>query len=130
MNTNKNFEDVYNNNGNIYIASDIQELIPRKEETLYMKEAVQNKDNFNIMFASEKGYNLMMNVSKFITFEQLFQNYMKKLGIPNEHIGVSIQFTYNQKRLNPKSKVQIGEILKNNSRIEVLDIGGLQGALN
>ena len=72
----------------------------------------------------------MMNVSKFITFEQLFQNYMKKLGIPNEHIGVSIQFTYNQKRLNPKSKVQIGEILKNNSRIEVLDIGGLQGALN
>jgi hypothetical protein len=129
-NLNNNNENLYNNNGNIYIINKIEELIPRKEETLYMKEANQNEDSINIMFASEKGFNIMMTVSKFITFKQLFQNYMDRLGLPYYHIGVNIQFTFNQRRLNPNSEVQIGEILQNNSKIDVLDLGGLQGALN
>ena len=133
LNNNENLNDnenVFNNNGNIYIPNSLEEIIPRKEETIYMNKEKQNQPNtINIMFASEKGYNLMMTSSKFITFKQLFKDYMKRLGLPDYHIGVNIQFTYNQKRLNPNSHVQIGEILRNTARIDVLDLGGLQGAL-
>ena len=129
INQNLNNKNVYINDGGIYISNNLEELIPRKEETLYMNEQMKNKPNtINIYFASSTGYNLMMVASIFTTFEQLFKDYMNRLSLPHYHIGVNIQFTINGRMLNPKSNVQIGAILKNNDRIEVLDIGNVQGA--
>ena len=89
---------------------------------------MENQPNtINIMFASSTGYNIIMVVSTFTIFEQLFKDYMKRLNLSCYPIG-DIQFLYIGKRLNPYSKVQIGEILKNNDRIDVLDIGSILGA--
>ena len=119
----------YANEGGIYISNSIEELIPRKEETLYFNNEMKNQPNtMNIYFASSTGFNLMMVVSKFTTFEQLFKDYMNRLSLPHYHIGVNIQFSINGRLINTKSNVQIGEFLKNNSRIDVLDIGNVQGA--
>ena len=119
----------YANEGGIYISNSIEELIPRKEETLYFNNEMKNQPNtMNIYFASSTGFNLMLVVSKFTTFEQLFKDYMNRLSLPHYHIGVNIQFSINGRLINTKSNVQIGEFLKNNSRIDVLDIGNVQGA--
>ena len=53
---------------------------------------------------------------------------MDKLNLPYHHLGVNIQFSYFGKILDPFSQVLIGNVLLNSQRIEVLDIGGLQGA--
>ena len=124
-----NPNDVYANEGGIYITNSLKELIPRKEETLYFNNEIKNQPNtMNLYFASSTGFNLMMVVSKFITLEQLFKDYMNRLSLPHYHIGVNIQFSINGRLINTKSNVQIGEFLKNNSRIDVLDIGNVQGA--
>ena len=124
-----NPNDVYANEGGIYITNSLKELIPRKEETLYFNNEIKNQPNtMNLYFASSTGFNLMMVVSKFTTFEQLFKDYMNRLSLPHYHIGVNIQFSINGRLINTKSNVQIGEFLKNNSRIDVLDIGNVQGA--
>ena len=124
-----NPNDVYANEGGIYITNSLKELIPRKEETLYFNNEIKNQPNtMNLYFASSTGFNLMMVVSKFITLEQLFKDYMNRLSLPHYHIGVNIQFSINGRLINPKSNAQIGEILKNNSRIDVLDIGNVQAA--
>ena len=124
-----NDNNAYANEGGIYISNSIEELIPRKEETLYFNNEMKNQPNtMNIYFASSTGFNLMMVVSKFTTFEQLFKDYMNRLSLPHYHIGVNIQFSINGRLINTKSNVQIGEFLKNNSRIDVLDIGNVQGA--
>ena len=124
-----NDNNAYANEGGIYISNSIEELIPRKEETLYFNNEMKNQPNtMNIYFASSTGFNLMLVVSKFTTFEQLFKDYMNRLSLPHYHIGVNIQFSINGRLINTKSNVQIGEFLKNNSRIDVLDIGNVQGA--
>ncbi len=129
MNFNANINTNINNSGNIYVSNNLEELMPRRDETVYVDKNKQYlPDIINIMFASSTGYNVSMFVSKYITFEQLFKKYMDKLNLPYHHLGVNIQFSYFGKILDPFSQVLIGNVLLNSQRIEVLDIGGLQGA--
>ena len=129
MNFNANINTNINNGGNIYVSNNLEELMPRRDETVYVdKDKQYLADIINIIFASSTGYNVSMFVSKYITFEQLFKKYMDKLNLPYHHLGVNIQFSYFGKILDPFSQVLIGNVLLNSQRIEVLDIGGLQGA--
>ena len=128
---NNNFEEeIFNNNGTIYMSTSVKEVMPRKEETLYVNKELQNKpDTINVTFSSSTGFNIMITASKFTSFEELFKIYMKRLNLPDTHIGKDILFSFNGKIVDHKSKVAIWNYLKmNNSRIEVLDIGNVLGA--
>ena len=67
-------------------------------------------------------------MTEIIETNSRFKKYMDKLNLPYHHLGVNIQFSYFGKILDPFSQVLIGNVLLNSQRIEVLDIGGLQGA--
>ena len=129
---NNNFEaEIFNNNGTIYMSSSVKEVMPRKEETLYLNKELQNQpDTINVTFYSSTGFNIMITASKFTTFEDLFRLYMNRLNINyDEHIGKDILFSLNGKIVAHNTKVPIGNYLKmNNSRIEVLDTGNIKGA--
>ena len=106
----------YANEGGIYISNSIEELIPRKEETLYFNNEMKNQPNtMNIYFASSTGFNLMLVVSKFTTFEQLFKDYMNRLSLPHYHIGVNIQFSINGRLINTKSNVSRNGVIFSSS---------------
>ena len=130
LNNKKLEEEIFNNNGTIYMSQTVEEVMPRKEETLYVNKEMQNQpDTINVTFYSSTGFNIMITVSKFISFEELFKIYMKRLNLPDTHIGNDILFSFNGKIVDHKSKVPIWNFLiMNNSRIEVLDIGNVLGA--
>ena len=130
LNNKKLEEEIFNNNGTIYMSETVEEVMPRKEETLYVNKEMQNQpDTINVTFFSSTGFNIMITASKFTSFEELFKIYMKRLNLPDTHIGKDILFSFNGKIVDHKSKVAIWNYLKmNNSRIEVLDIGNVLGA--
>ena len=109
----KDIEDINDNNFIEYSDSSDSESEKNdlEEEKKEKKERKEKKEKKEIR-------------SKYM----IFKDYMNRLSLPHYHIGVNIQFSINGRLINPKSNVQIGEILKNNSRIDVLDIGNVQGA--
>ena len=128
---NNNFEaEIFNNNGAIYMSESVEEVMPRKEQTLYMNKEMQNQPNtINITFCASTGFNVMMVVSIFMSLEDLFKKYMERLNLPFEHVGKDILFSFNGKIVDYKSKAPIWNMIKKtNSRIEVLDTGNVLGA--
>ena len=147
-NINNNQNDVYihcNNNDNTNNNNDPnqpKELLPRREETLYMHQnEIQGNNNNNINFAglnddiinvaltTTAGYKVIIPASKNMSFEDLFINYANKVGVPHDAIGTKIVFLCNGGKVDPKSKKPISSLFKQSmGNITVLDQANIVGA--
>ena len=152
-NINNNQNDVYirsnNSNNNNNDPNQPKEILPRSEETIYMNPNElkgnnnQNQNNFqkfnfgalnndiiNVTLSTTAGYKVVIPASKDMTFEDLFINYAKKVGVPLDAIGTQIVFLCNGGKIDPTSKQPISTIFKHQSmgNITVLDQGNIVGA--
>ena len=146
---NNNQNDVYihcNNNDNTNNNNDPnqpKELLPRREETLYMHQneiqgnnnnnninfAALNNDIINVALTTTAGYKVIIPASKNMSFEDLFINYANKVGVPHDAIGTKIVFLCNGGKVDPKSKQPISSLFKlSMGNITVLDQANIVGA--
>lgn len=129
-----------------------KEIMPRKEETLYVKpNELQGKnippqmlnqnfnqfqafagmggDIINVTLNATTGFKVVIPAPKTMTFEELFITFANKAGVPTSTIGEQIVFLYNAEKLDAKSKQPISSMFKSfNANITVLDQGGIIGA--
>ena len=154
-NNNNNTQNTQNLNQNtVYINDDNKpkEIMPRKEETLYVKPSElkgsnippqmlnQNFNQFqafggmgsdiiNVTLNATTGFKVVIPAPKTMTFEELFITFANKAGVPTSTIGEQIVFLYNAEKLDAKSKQPISTMFKSfNANITVLDQGGIIGA--
>ena len=148
-NINNNQNDVYihcNNNDDTNNNNDPnqpKELLPRREETLYMHQneiqgnnnnnninfAALNNDIINVALTTTAGYKVIIPASKNMSFEDLFINYANKVGVPHDAIGTKIVFLCNGGKVDPKSKQPISTLFKlSMGNITVLDQANIVGA--
>ena len=148
-NNNNNQNDVYihcdnnNNNNNNNDPNQPKELLPRREETLYMHQneiqgnnnnnninfAALNNDIINVALTTTAGYKVIIPASRNMSFEDLFINYANKVGVPHDAIGTKIVFLCNGGKVDPKSKQPISTLFKQSmGNITVLDQANIVGA--
>ena len=132
------------NTNNIYVSDPNQpkEIIPRKEETLYLNAAggqsgpsqlsavgMGNKDIVNVTLTATSGLKVVIAAPKTMTFSQLFKNYVNKVGFPESVIGTKIVFLFNAEKLKVDSEEPISTLFKSfSANITVLDQGNIIGA--
>ena len=124
---NNNFQAPIHNTNEIYVNDPNQpnEVIPRKEETLYLNEAGEisgparlsamgmgNNNTVYVIFTHISGLKVLINAPKTMTFSQLFKNYVKKVGVPADVIGTKIMFFYNATELKVDSQEPISTRFK------------------
>ena len=155
FNNNNNTQSTQNLNQNtVYINDDNKpkEIMPRKEETLYVKPselkgsnippqmlnqnfnqfqafAGMGSDIINVTLNATTGFKVVIPAPKTMTFEELFITFANKAGVPTSTIGEQIVFLYNAEKLDAKSKQPISSLFKSfNANVTVLDQGGIIGA--
>ena len=129
--------DVYVNDPN-----QPKEIIPRKEETLYLNAAggksgpgqlsmmgMGNNNIINVTLTATSGLKVVIAAPKTMTFSQLFKNYVNKVGVPESVIGDKIVFLFNAEKLKVDSQEPISTLFKAfNANVTVLDQGNIIGA--
>ena len=96
----QNNPNIYNNNN----SNNLQELIPRSDQTLYVNKSEASLPNkMNIAFKASSGLKVIINVDKNVTIFDLFKQYMDKIGLSYKYLGTRIQFFYDGTKVNPFS---------------------------
>ena len=132
------------NTNNVYVNDPNQpnEVIPRKEETLYLNAAggksgptqlsamgMGNNSVVNVTLTATSGLKVVIAAPKTMTFSELFKNYVKKVGVPEDVIGTKIVFLFNAEKLKVDSQEPISTLFKAfNANVTVLDQGNIIGA--
>ena len=132
------------NTNNVYVNDPNQpkEVIPRKEETLYLNAAggksgptqlsamgMGNNNVINVTLTATSGLKVVIAAPKTMTFSELFKNYVKKVGVPEDVIGTKIVFLFNAEKLKVDSQEPISTLFKTfNANVTVLDQGNIIGA--
>ena len=132
------------NTNNVYVNDPNQpkEVIPRKEETLYLNAAggksgpsqlsamgMGNNSVVNVTLTATSGLKVVIAAPKTMTFSELFKNYVKKVGVPEDVIGTKIVFLFNAEKLKVDSQEPISTLFKTfNANVTVLDQGNIIGA--
>ena len=132
------------NTNNVYVNDPNQpkEVIPRKEETLYLNAAggksgptqlsamgMGNNSVINVTLTATSGLKVVIAAPKTMTFSELFKNYVKKVGVPEDVIGTKIVFLFNAEKLKVDSQEPISTLFKAfNANVTVLDQGNIIGA--
>ena len=132
------------NTNNVYVNDPNQpkEVIPRKEETLYLNAAggksgpsqlsamgMGNNSVVNVTLTATSGLKVVIAAPKTMTFSELFKNYEKKVGVPEDVIGTKIVFLFNAEKLKVDSQEPISTLFKTfNANVTVLDQGNIIGA--
>ena len=120
----QNNPNIYNNNSN-----NLQELIPRSDQTLYVNKSEASLPNkMNIAFKASSGLNVIINVDKNVTISDMFKQYMDRIGLSYKYLGNEIQFLHDGTRVDPFSNAPVYSKFKNNQSIVVYDQGSIVGA--
>ena len=121
----QNNPNIYNNNN----SNNLQELIPRSDQTLYVNKSEASLPNkMNIAFKASSGLNVIINVDKNVRIFDLFKQYMDKIGLSYKYLGTRIQFFYDGAKVDPFSYAPVYSKFKNNQSIVVYDQGSIVGA--
>ena len=121
----QNNPNIYNNNN----SNNLQELIPRSDQTLYVNKSEASLPNkMNIAFKASSGLNVIINVDKNVTISDMFKQYMDRIGLSYKYLGNEIQFLHDGTRIDPFSNDPVYSKFKNNQSIVVYDQGSIVGA--
>ena len=121
----QNNPNIYNNNN----SNNLQELIPRSDQTLYVNKSEASLPNkMNIAFKASSGLNVIINVDKNVTISDMFKQYMDRIGLSYKYLGNEIQFLHDGTRVDPFSNAPVYSKFKNNQSIVVYDQGSIVGA--
>ena len=121
----QNNPNMYNNNN----SNNLQELIPRSDQTLYVNKSEASLPNkMNIAFKASSGLNVIINVDKNVTISDMFKQYMDRIGLSYKYLGNEIQFLHDGTRVDPFSNEPVYSKFKNNQSIVVYDQGSIVGA--
>ena len=121
----QNNPNIYNNNN----SNNLQELIPRSDQTLYVNKSEASLPNkMNIAFKASSGLNVIINVDKNVTISDMFKQYMDRIGLSYKYLGNEIQFLHDGTRVDPFSNDPVYSKFKNNQSIVVYDQGSIVGA--
>ena len=113
----QNNPNIYNNNSN-----NLQELIPRSDQTLYVNKSEASLPNkMNIAFKASSGLKVIINVDKNVTISDMFKQYMDRIGLSYKYLGNEIQFLHDGTRVDPFSNDPVYSKFKNNQSILVYD---------
>ena len=117
-------------NGNsFYISNNLQELIPRSDQTIYInKEQAIFPNKLNIAFKATSGLNVIITIDRNLPISEVFKLYMNKIGLSYKYLGNELQFLHNGARLNPFSNAPICSMVKNNQVVVVYDQASIVGA--
>ena len=117
--------------GNDIYCQNLTPLLPRDNTILYSNKSQFNNPNmFNITFRASTGYTVVMTVAPNITLNQMFKQYLDKVGVNYNHLGNGILFLFNGLRLDPFSNKIVSAVFKNYANITVFDQAGVIGAFN
>ena len=88
------------------------------------------KDNkkLNIVFLSNYGLKVNLKVSAYISLEEMFKLFAKRLKVEEKYIGKEIQFLLGGKLLDPFSKNIVEHEFQDGMLITVFDQNGVVGA--
>ena len=114
-----------------YVSSNsqLQELIPRSDKTLYVNKSQVSLPNIiNIAFKASSGLNVIINVDKNVTISDMFKQYMDRIGLSYKYLGNEIQFLHDGYRVDPFSNDPVYSKFKNNQSVVVYDQGSIVGA--
>ena len=127
------------NTNEIYVNDPNQpnEVIPRKEETLYLNAAggksgptqlsamgMGNNNVINVTLTATSGLKVVIAAPKTMTFSELFKNYANKVGVPEDVIGTKIDFLFNGEKLKVDSQEPISTLFKAfNVNVTVFEYG-------
>ena len=121
----------YINNPLYLPGNNLQELIPRSDETLYINRELANLPNMiNVIFKATSGLNVVVVVNKNSPMFDMFKLYMNKLGLPLQHLSGNLQFLHAGQRLNPYDNTPVYFLFKNNQSIVVYDERSIVGAFD
>ena len=121
----QNNPNIYNNNN----SNNLQELIPRSDQTLYVNKSEASLPNkMNIAFKASSGLKVIINVDKNVTISDMFKQYMDRIGLSYKYLGNEIQFLHDGTRIDPFSNDPVYSKFKNNQSIVVYDQGSIVGA--
>ena len=125
-----NMEDIKTPKGEVDISSEIKINNPfgenkmsiNKDNNQDIKNDKTDNLNLTINFEVENGLKTTLSCEKEMTLEQLFILFFKKINFEEINDSESnILFLYNSKELYIKDKAKIKDILKDNSKIVVID---------
>ena len=85
-------------------------------------------DPINIGFNASSGLKVIITVGKNNTIKDALIKYCNKIGVDTSLIGKEIIFLFNAEKLNIEDRKKIGQLLKDNDQITVIDQINIIGA--
>lgn len=88
-----------------------RETIPRKEETLFLTNELNNKNQNkkNVCFVTNRGLRIVIPIEENKTIQYVLIKFCEKLSIPIQSIN-ELFFLYNAKKLDPDGKITLKEL--------------------
>ena len=78
-----------------------------------------NKIYLRINLNATNGLKTHMKIERIKSFEDIFIDYANKIGLSDEMFGEESKFVYNDEIYSTKSKMRVGDVLRNKSSITV-----------
>ena len=107
-----------------------KDLIPRSNKTLKADnyKNFNSNEKINIIIQASSGMHVILPSPKYITIAELFQNYLKKINLPETVLNKDITFIFEANVLNPFDQTLIGTKFRDNSLILVIDVQNIISA--